>query len=97
MIEIDEPPDTAACASCARPLRWFWGPSESEAPEWTAFVPDEDRLPVLHRCRRLQGPHTWRQLSLVPDPDQAERNAAGRAAVDEAIKNKERTDEGVGE
>lgn len=97
MIEIDEPPDIAACASCARPIRWFWGPGRSEKPEWTAFVPDSDRLPVLHTCRRLQAPHTWRQLSLVPQPDQADRNAAGRAQVEEAIKNKERTEEPSGE
>lgn len=92
MIEIDEPPDIAACASCAKPLRWFWGPAWSEKPEWAAFVPDADRLPVLHMCRRLQGPHTWRQLSLVPAPDQADINAAGRAQVEEAIKNHNRID-----
>lgn len=96
MITIPAPPDIAACGHCAKPLRWFWGPAWSERPEWTAFVPDEDRLPVLHRCRRLQAPHTWRQLSLVPDPDQTERNAAGRAQVEEAIKNKNRIEEEQG-
>ena len=93
MIEIEEPPNPAACGACAKPLRWYWGPSDSQTPEWTAFVPDDNRLPVLHACRRLQAPHTWRQLSLVPDPDQAGRNAAGRAQVEEAIKNKNRTKE----
>lgn len=93
MIEIDEPPDIAACGQCARPLRWFWGPAGAEEPEWTAFIPDDNRLPVLHGCRRLQGPRTWRQLALVPDPDQAERNAAGRALAEQEIKNKNRTEE----
>lgn len=95
MIQIEEPPDIAACGHCARPLRWFWGPAGADKPEWTAFVPDADRLPTLHTCRRLQGPHTWRQLSLVPAPDQAERNAAGRALAEEEIK-KNRTDEEQG-
>ena len=90
MIEIPEPPDIRACGACMSPLHWLYS---HERQAWVALIPGPDRwTPQWHRCRSLQEPVTWRALSAVPDPQQAERNAAGRAAVEQALKNKERTE-----
>ena len=91
MIEIPEPPDIAACATCMHPLVWMW---TARRTAWVAFV-SVDRLTLrFHECRPLQEPATWRALSAVPDPHQAERNAAGRAAVEQALKSKSAPTEG---
>lgn len=60
-----------------------------------SFYPGPDRKPVLHECRPLQAPLTWRSLRDVPDPDQAQRNAAGRALAEQALKSKPASTEGA--
>ena len=90
MIEIPEPPDVGACGRCARALRWMWSHRRGA---WVAFVPTDDPLVIRYHDHPPQDPTTWKSLSAVPDPDQAARNAAGRQAVEQALKNKERTEE----
>jgi hypothetical protein len=84
-MEIPDPPTTQGCAGCSKPLRWYWSATSGQ---WVAFMPGDDRKPVLHGCRPLQAPGTWRALDAVPDPGQADINSAGRAAVDAALNNK---------
>lgn len=88
MIEIPEPPTVAACGACNHPLRWLYSPMKSA---WVAFVAT-DRLTLRYHDHPPQDPATWRDLRDVPDPRQAERNAAGRAAVEQALKSKTRTE-----
>jgi hypothetical protein len=87
-MEIPDPPTTAACASCG-PLVWLWS---ARRAVWVAFnpAPAEDRPHALnpHPCRHAQDTTTWKSLAAVPDPGQADINAAGRAAVDAALNNK---------
>ena len=89
MIEIPEPPDIAACGRCNHALVWHW---TARRQTWVAFV-QLDRLTLRFHDHEPQDPATWKTLAQVPDPDQAERNAAGRQAVEQALKSKERTDE----
>lgn len=90
MIQIPEPPDIAACSECMHPLLWMWTARRSA---WVAFVA-VDRLTLrFHECRPLQDVPTWRAIAAVPAPDQALRNAAGRQAVEQALKSKSSTDE----
>lgn len=86
MIQIPEQPTVTACGSCQKALHWLWS---QEKQEWVALVSGPDRwTPQWHRCRPLQAPGTWRALAAVPDPDQPARNAAGRQAVEQALKSK---------
>lgn len=59
MIEIAEPPDVKACASCASVLSWLWSPIREG---WICVVPLDARTFQLHGCRHAQEPATWRQL-----------------------------------
>ncbi len=75
MIEIDEPPDIRACASCSRSLTWLWS-YRLEKP--VAFVADlaSTRTLHVHECERhgLPAP-PWRQLELQ-DPKTIHAGAA---------------------
>lgn len=83
MIEIDEPPDIAACASCGG-LVWLWSPRRLA---WVAFVlqPERDLLRI-HGCRHAQDLATWREIPHGDPPNDDYREAR------EAIKNKNRID-----
>lgn len=84
MIEIDEPPDTAACSTCGG-LVWLWSPRRLA---WVAFVlqPDRDLLRV-HGCRHAQDFATWKDTQHgVPPP--AEYVEAKRA-----LSTQDRTEE----
>jgi hypothetical protein len=60
VIEIEEPPDQRACASCAKPVNWLWS---YERKAWVAFVPGPDQQhPEIHGCRHAQDPPTWRDI-----------------------------------
>lgn len=84
MIEIDEPPDIAACAPCMQPLIWLWSPRRKA---WVSVTPGpEPDLLKVHGCRKLQDFPTWKDLPHGDPPSQEYREAR------EAIKNKERTE-----
>jgi hypothetical protein len=87
-MEIPDPPTTAACASCG-PLVWLYS---ARRVVWVAFIQAaaETRPHAItpHPCRHAQDQTTWKSLAAVPDPGQADINAAGRAAVDAALNNK---------
>lgn len=93
-VEIDVP-DMArvgACGACSSPLVWLVNLANDRV--FSAVVDEHDRTVLhLHRCKGLQHPTTWRSLSAVPDPGQAERNAAGRALAEKAIKKPSPTGE----
>ena len=61
-IEIPEPPDIRACASCSEPISWLWS-ANREA--WVAFVPERCGAPRAirwHACPPpLQEAKTWRE------------------------------------
>lgn len=61
MIEIEEPPNTNGCASCASVLVWLWS---ARKKAWVAFVPDPLDPTVLrvHGCAHAQDRATWREL-----------------------------------
>lgn len=71
MIEINPPAEFAvkACASCQRPLVWLANLDNGRV--FAAVVDDtqRDRL-LLHRCRPLQEPATWRSLDHGDPPNQ---------------------------
>jgi hypothetical protein len=92
-VEIDVPDmaSVGACGACSRPLIWLANLDNLRV--FAAVVDDHDRTILhLHRCKPLQAPATWKALAAVPAPDQALRNAAGRALAEEALKNKDRTE-----
>jgi hypothetical protein len=77
VIQIDEPPDTAACATCG-PLVWLWS-RRREA--WVAFIAAPDGGPHAirpHPCRHAQDYPTWREVR-EPDPPSAEYVEARKA------------------
>ena len=67
MIEIPEPPDTAACASCASPLRWLWS---ARTGAWVSFATEatDNRLLRVHECppRGADRLPTWRNPTTGP-------------------------------
>lgn len=86
MIEIPDPPAQPVCATCG-PLLWLYSARKAA---WVAFIAvAEGRHAITpHPCRHAQEPRTWREISATPGPEQARINAAGRAAVERAIKPK---------
>lgn len=67
-MEIQEPPDRAACATCSRPLVWLWS---AKTQRWVSFVPVDPETLRIHRCRELGEMPTWRQTQKA-DPPSAE-------------------------
>lgn len=68
MIEIDEPPDIAACASCGG-LVWLWSPRREA---WVCFVLQVERdLLRVHGCRHAQDYVTWKELPHRTTPPEA--------------------------
>lgn len=83
MIEIEEPPDIAACSTYAVPLVWLWSP---RAARWKSYEPVDSDLDLMrrHRCERHGDPDPkWRQLTFneEPDPVLVERAHAGAERV----------------
>jgi hypothetical protein len=84
VIEIEEPPDIAACATFAVPLVWLWSP---RAERWKSFEPLDGDLDVMkrHRCERHGGdvPPPYKQVTFneAPDPTLVERAHAGAERV----------------
>ena len=77
MIEIEEPPDIAACTTCMRPLVWLFSGRRSI---WVAFAtePTDIELLRVHRCRLEGGqPMSWRYL----EPQDPETIRAGAERV----------------
>lgn len=86
-IEVPDMVSVLACGQCMSPLIWLVNLTNHKV--FAAVVDEHDRTRfVLHRCRPLQAPGTWKSLAAVPDPDQAQRNAAGRALAEQALKSK---------
>lgn len=86
MIQIDDVPNVAGCASCG-PLIWLYSPRRAA---WVAFIAAPAAGPHAlrpHPCRHAQDLPTWRDLQTAPTPQQHEINAAGRRAVEQALKN----------
>ena len=62
MIEIPEPPEPRACASCNLPIAWLW-PARTQ--RWVAFVAAEGPKYTItpHLCGPpLQDRQLWRAL-----------------------------------
>lgn len=83
MIEIPEPPSQTACASCGSLLIWM---HSARTRTWRAWIQVDEVTVRLHPCRTAQDPVTWRSMPRRPGPVQVEINAAGRAAVEAAIR-----------
>lgn len=93
-IEVPDMVSIGACGQCMHALLWLVNLDNHRV--FAAYVDDRDRTVLhLHRCRPLQAPATWKSLAAVPDPDQAQRNAAGRQAVEQALKSKPSSTEGA--
>lgn len=76
MIEIPDPPDMRACASCGHPVTWLWSPRRRD---WVAFVPaGADHAIRPHPCRQPGRSPTWRDTPRRSDPNDMYR-AARRA------------------
>lgn len=85
MIEIEEPPDIRACATCSRPLVWMWS-YRLQKP--VAFVSDRASTRTLHvhECDRHGLPEpSWRQLELQTE----ETRRAGAALARQVLASKE--------
>lgn len=83
MIEIDEPPDIAACSTYAVPLVWLWS---ARAGKWKSFEPIDGDLDLIrrHRCERHGDPNpSWRQVT-IQDPETIH---AGAERVRSELKN----------
>jgi hypothetical protein len=74
VIEVAEPPDTAACATCG-PLTWLYS-RRREA--WVAFIAAPDGGPHAirpHPCRFAQDYATWREVRQPAPPTEEYRRA----------------------
>ena len=88
MIEIDEPPDIAACAERSVPIVWLWSPRSGK---WKAWEPVSEDPEVIrrHRCGRHGDPlPTWRYIQ-QQDPETIHAGAALVRAELEKIASKE--------
>jgi len=86
VIEIDPPPDISGCATCGSSLIWLY--SFRTGRTFAAVPAADDPLGFrAHECRHAQDFPTWRAILATPTPDQPAINAAGRAAVEQALKN----------
>jgi hypothetical protein len=99
VIEIPEPPDIQACASCMCPLSWLFSARRSE---WVAFVPNtaDNRTLHLHGCRDRHAPPSWRDYPSPwesADPGAAERVHRGAAMVRAVLAGAGAADEGIAE
>lgn len=91
MIQVEEPPDIAACASCGSVLVWLYS---FRTGKTFSAVPDETERGTfrVHTCRHAQDYPTWKAVRRRDEPTEEYRQAY------EAIghKNQDRT-EGEGE
>jgi hypothetical protein len=91
VIEIEEPPDIRACATCSRPLVWLFS---GRTLVWIAFATVADDLKTLrvHECRlQPRSSDYWRYL----EPQSPETIHAGAALVRaELAKTQEQQREG---
>lgn len=89
MIEIPEPPDIRACASCMSALLWLWSPRKGE---WVSFAtePTDTHVLRVHRCRdRDARLPSWRDrppFGAPPEPDVAERVHRHAAMAGEVLR-----------
>lgn len=91
MIEIEEPPDIAACSTFMVPLTWLYS---ARAAKWKSYeLVDADTDTIRrHRCERHSKPDpVWRQLTFneEPDPELVERAHAGAERVRQELASKE--------
>jgi hypothetical protein len=66
VIEIEEPPDTRACAPCSKPITWLWSP---RTQQWVPFHPDTESTRTLHvhGCDVFgDPPPSWRERPTYP-------------------------------
>lgn len=77
MIEIAEPPDIAACASCGSVLVWLYS---FRTKRTFSVIPDETEHGTfrLHTCRHAQDYPTWKAVR-QPDPPNSEYRQAYEA------------------
>lgn len=59
MIQVDDPPDVKACASCHSPLLWLY--SFRTGRTFSVVAVDNETLKV-HGCQHAQDAVTWRSL-----------------------------------
>lgn len=86
-IEIPEPPDAAACATCMSAITWVW---HQRSERWMSIVVDPvDRTRLrLDVCRELRNPGhmpNWRDPVRTSAPDSPARAAARAAARGEQV------------
>lgn len=89
MIEIPEPPDIRACASCMSALLWLWSPRTAK---WQSFAtePTDTHLLRVHRCRERDARlPSWKDrppYGAPAPPDVADRVHRGAARAGEALR-----------
>jgi hypothetical protein len=86
VIQIDEPPDQAACSTCG-PLQWLYSRRRNA---WVAFIaaPAGGQHAIRpHPCRHAQDYATWREVR-EPDPPN-ELYVEARKAIKNKNINKE--------
>jgi len=91
VIEIEEPPNIRACATCSRALTWLWS-YRLEKP--VAFVADpaSTRTLHVHECEHNGlPPPNWRQLELQPEVTRRAGAAYVRAELEKAQREGETT------
>lgn len=87
MIQIDDPPDALACASCTSPLDWVW---HARRKCWYAIARwpgDPDPTVVkIHTCRLPGVERSWRDVTFQP-PEVHRRGIRKARAVVSKVNN----------